>query len=64
MEDNIANKRTILRDKLFQTFFKNTEGNSLCDIYEYTKYITNVFDGLKLIMLSESGTFDNFMKLK
>ena len=64
MEDNNANKKTILRDKLFQKFFENNNGNSLSDIYEYTKYITDVFDGLKLIMLSESGTFDNFMSVE
>ncbi len=60
MEDN---RKIILRDKLFQKFFENTKGNSLSDIYESTKYITDTFDGLKSILLSESGTFDNFMKI-
>ena len=64
MEDNNANKKTILRDKLFQKFFENTEGNSLSDIYEYTRYITDAFDELKKIMINQSGTFDNFMNIE
>ncbi len=60
MEDN---RKNILRDKLFQKFFENTTGNSLSDIYEYTKYITDAFDGLKLLMISESETFDNLMNI-